>query len=104
MNLLREFDLEYWQMREALGFPIPDRIDRRWPRKLSGNGGVNPFECGKCNARKRYPGVNIAVDLLNLHDRLTISPFPLPASIVATPCPRVQRAAETPASTPATEQ
>ncbi len=66
----REFDLVYWQMREALGYPIPDRIDRRFPRKLSGNDGHNPFACGKCEARRRFPGVNLAHDILELHDHL----------------------------------
>lgn len=70
MNPFREFDLAYWQMREALGYSIPDRIDRRFPRKLSGNGGSNPFQCGKCGARRQYPGVNLAVDILDLHDKL----------------------------------
>lgn len=54
-NLLRRFDLEYWQMREALGYPIPNWVDRKWPRKLSGNAGDNPFRCGPCQARQRYP-------------------------------------------------
>lgn len=59
----REFDLSYWQMREALGFPIPDRIDRRFPRKLYGNGGHNPFKCGLCEARRRYPATNVSYDV-----------------------------------------
>ena len=58
----REFDLAYWQMREALGYPIPDRIDRRFPRKLAGNCGLNPFMCGKCEARRRYPEANGAAE------------------------------------------
>ena len=43
MNFLRYFDLEHWQMREALGYPIPAWVDRRWPRRLQGNAGRNPF-------------------------------------------------------------
>lgn len=43
MRWLRYFDLEYWQMREALGYSIPAWVDRRWPRRLQGNAGVNPF-------------------------------------------------------------
>lgn len=43
MKWIRYFDLEYWQMREALGFPIPAWVDRRWPRKFQGNVGKNPF-------------------------------------------------------------
>lgn len=42
-RLFRYFDLEYWQMREALGFPIPSWVDRRWPRQFQGNAGRNPF-------------------------------------------------------------
>jgi len=60
MKWLREFDLEYWQMREALGYPIPDRIDRRFPRKLAGNCGINPHKCGVCEARKRFPELHAA--------------------------------------------
>ena len=43
MSWLRYFDLEHWQMREALGYPIPSWVDRRWPRRLQGNCGRNPF-------------------------------------------------------------
>lgn len=43
IEALRRYDLEYWQMREALGFPIPNWVDRRWPRQLQGNAGRNPF-------------------------------------------------------------
>lgn len=67
----REFDLAYWQMREALGFPIPDRIDQRFRGKLAGNGGGNPFSCGKCSARMKYPGVNVAHDILWFWDHLS---------------------------------
>ena len=70
MNLLREFDLTYWRMMEALGYPIPDRIDRRFPRKLVGNCGVNPFECGKCRARKLFPTTNFTAELRHLRDTL----------------------------------
>jgi hypothetical protein len=42
-RFLRYFDLEYWQMREALGYSIPAWVDRRWPRKLQGNAGKNPY-------------------------------------------------------------
>ena len=62
-NFFREFDLQYWQMREALGYPIPDRIDRRFKRKLCGNGGNNPFKCGICEARRLYPALNISSDV-----------------------------------------
>lgn len=55
MQWLRYFDLEHWQMREALGYSIPSWVDRRWPRGLAGNAGHNPYKCGKCHARKLYP-------------------------------------------------
>lgn len=42
-KLIRRYDLEYWQMREALGYPIPAWVDRRWPRQLQGNAGTNPY-------------------------------------------------------------
>jgi hypothetical protein len=56
MKWLRFFDLEYWQMREALGYGIPSWVDRRWPRKLAGNAGTNPFRCGACGARAEPEG------------------------------------------------
>lgn len=55
LKLLRRYDLEYWQMREALGFSIPTWVDRRWPRQFQGNAGKNPFECGVCASRRLYP-------------------------------------------------
>ena len=71
MNLIREFDLTYWQMREALGYSIPDRIDRRWPRKFVGNGGQNPFQCGICAARKSDPGLHTSCDIRWAREHLT---------------------------------
>lgn len=52
MKWLREFDLEYWQMRSALGYSIPVRIDERWPGKIMRN---NPYQCGICAARQKNP-------------------------------------------------
>ncbi len=66
----RRFDLEYRQMREALGYPIPDWVDRRWPRKLNGNFGNSPYACGSCEARKRYPATNISCDIAATRRRL----------------------------------
>lgn len=66
----RRFDLEYWQMREALGYPIPDWVDRRWPRKLNGNLGRSPYACGPCSARKLYPATNISCDIAAVRGRL----------------------------------
>jgi hypothetical protein len=54
MKWLRYFDLEYWQMQEALGYPIPNWVDRRWPRRLQGNAGTNPFwKIGATVAKQR---------------------------------------------------
>jgi len=58
MQWLRYFDLEYWQMREALGYPIPNWVDRRWPRQLQGNGGSPPVKCGICEARRLHPDLH----------------------------------------------
>lgn len=55
MKWLRYFDLEYWRLREALGYPVPSWVDKRWPRSFAGNGGINPFECGACGSRRLYP-------------------------------------------------
>lgn len=64
-NLLREFDLQYWQMRAALGYPTPHRIEARWPKGMNAG---NPYKCGKCQAHRTHPGVNIAADILWAHD------------------------------------
>ena len=50
MKFLRYFDLEYWQMREALAYPMPTWVQRRWPGRFA-DGGSNPFQCGICGAR-----------------------------------------------------
>lgn len=52
MKWLRYFDNEYWQMREALGYPIPSRIAKRW---AFGDGSKNPFFCGFCENRRLNP-------------------------------------------------
>jgi hypothetical protein len=52
---LRKLELENWQLREAVGLPIPNWVDRKYPRMLAGNAGKNPFRCGTCEAwRRRY--------------------------------------------------
>jgi len=51
-SILREFDLEYWQMRAALGYSIPNRIDKRWPNSVTRG---NPHACGICGARQKNP-------------------------------------------------
>ena len=52
--IVRFFDRDYWQMREALGYPMPYWVQRRWPRQFQ-DGGTNPYVCGMCEARRRYP-------------------------------------------------
>lgn len=54
MAIVRYFDREYWQMREALAYPMPYWVQRRWPRQFQ-DGGTNPHVCGICEARRRYP-------------------------------------------------
>lgn len=68
MKWLREFDLEWWQMRAALGFPIPDRIQRRWPHGMNMG---NPFKCGACAARWSFPGLHVSQDIRLFRERLT---------------------------------
>ncbi len=58
-------ELEYWQMRETLGFPIPNWVDEKWPCRFSGNGGENPFKCGLCEARRLHPELHLKVDTLS---------------------------------------
>jgi len=54
-------------MREALGYPMPYWVQRRWPRQFQ-DGGKNPYFCGTCEARKRYPElhqrVHVTYDML----------------------------------------
>jgi hypothetical protein len=50
--MFREFDLDYWQMRSALGYPIPSRIEARWPHSMNMG---NHYRCGMCDARKQNP-------------------------------------------------
>ena len=58
-------ELEYWQMREVLGFPIPNWVDEKWPRQFQGNGGVNPFRCGLCEARRLNPELHLRVEVFH---------------------------------------
>ena len=51
-RIVREYDLTYWQLLSALGYPIPSRIEERWPRDMNTG---NPYKCGICEARKAYP-------------------------------------------------
>ena len=58
-SILREFDLTYWQMRCALGYPIPSRIEARWPHGMNMG---NPFKCGLCDARRKFPDLHLEHD------------------------------------------
>lgn len=58
-SILREFDLTYWQMRSVLGFPIPSRIEARWPHGMNMG---NPFKCGFCDARRKFPDLHLKID------------------------------------------
>lgn len=62
IEMLKACDLAMWQMKEALGYPIPSTVDERYPRQLAGNAGKNPFECGSCGARKAYPDLHLKHD------------------------------------------
>jgi hypothetical protein len=63
----RAFDHDYWQMRSALGYPIPHWADKRF--RLT-SGPMNPHQCGMCEARKRYPGLHVASDIRWFRDHL----------------------------------
>lgn len=54
MRWLRYFDKDWWQMREALAYPMPSWVADRWPGQFD-NGGTNPHKCGLCEARRRNP-------------------------------------------------
>lgn len=56
----REYDLTYWQMRSALGYSIPSRIEERWPTEMNAG---NSFKCGMCDARRQFPATNVSGDL-----------------------------------------
>jgi hypothetical protein len=62
IEMLKACDLAMWQMKESLGYPIPYSVDERYPRKLAGCCGDNPFKCGRCEARIKYPDANLKVD------------------------------------------
>jgi len=61
----RVFDRDYWLMRVALGYPLPWSVERWWKKSMNR---PNPFMCGKCEAMRRFPGVNIAQAILHVHD------------------------------------
>lgn len=67
-RLWREFDLTYWQMQSALGYPVPSRIEARWPRAMNAD---NPYKCGFCEARKEYPGLHVQCDIVHARNFLT---------------------------------
>lgn len=66
-NLLREFDLTYWQLKSALAYSIPSRIEARWPHGMNAG---NPYQCGICAARRGFPGLHVANDIT--HYRRTL--------------------------------
>lgn len=61
----RIFDRDYWMMRSALGYPVPHRVEALWPKSLNTG---NNFKCGKCEAMRLFPGVNIAAAIFQAHD------------------------------------
>lgn len=63
----REYNLTYWQMISALGFPIPSRIEARWPYSMNAG---NPYKCGLCEARRIYPGLHVGMDLTHYRSTL----------------------------------
>ncbi len=63
----REFDLAYWQLRSALGYSIPSRIEARWPHGMNAG---NPYGCGKCGARRKFPGLHVANDITHYRQAL----------------------------------
>ena len=71
--MLKACDLAMWQMKEALGYPIPSAVDRKYPRSLGGNGGANPFRCGICGAREHYPDLHLKADA-ERHGGLYVAP------------------------------
>lgn len=46
-STIRRLTIENWQLRAALGYPIPSRLERDVE--------PNPFKCGMCDARYRNP-------------------------------------------------
>jgi hypothetical protein len=62
IEMLRACDLAMWQMKEALGLPIPNAVGERYPRRFAGNCGENPFKCGSCEARRLYPDLHLKCD------------------------------------------
>lgn len=61
-EMLRACDRAMWQMKEALGYPIPYTADAAHPGALAGSAGNNPFRCGSCEARKAYPDLHLKHD------------------------------------------
>lgn len=45
IDAIKQVETENWQLRQALGYPIP--ADKETPQ--------NPFKCGICDARNRRP-------------------------------------------------
>lgn len=62
IEMLKACDLALWQLKEVCGYPIPYEVDRRYPKKMAGSAGNNPFKCGMCEARKLYPDLHLKHD------------------------------------------
>ena len=73
IEMLKACDLAMWQMKEALGYPIPSAVDVLYPRQLAGNAGSNPFKCGTCDARTKYPDLHLKHDA-ERHGGLYVGP------------------------------
>lgn len=73
IEMMKACDLAMWQMKESLGYPIPYAVDERYPRKLAGCAGDNPFKCGKCGAREAYPDLHLKHDA-ERHGGLYVAP------------------------------
>ena len=58
---LKKLELENWQMREALGYPMPSYLADKYPGQFA-NGGSNPFKCGVCDARRKHPDFHKSTD------------------------------------------
>lgn len=73
IEMMKAVDLALWQCKETLGYSIPHAVDERYPRSLAGNSGENPFQCGPCEARKRYPDLHLRSDA-ERHGGMYVSP------------------------------
>ena len=66
---LRRLERDVWALKEACGYSIPRGLPRHVTVALVGAGGNNPFQCGICEAGKRYPRLH-AANLLKMAERI----------------------------------